>query len=199
MIKTPQLDTSHKIKPKFDIDLELFIGRQIFLYGDIDEANSQEVIKKLLLLDRAESGNTNKKKKKIAQPVTLWINSPGGSITQGLAIIDIINNISFPVVTLVNGTAYSMAGIISICGAKRVMTKNSTWMAHDMSGGVAEGEYAEKIFARIEHLKWAQSKMFELIREKTKLTEEELAKARSGELWLPAEKCIEKGVCDVVC
>ena len=185
---------------QFNIDFEHFKAQQLFLYGEIDEESAQDIIKKMLLIDKINVGlKKGKSKSKTVTPITLWINSPGGSVTQGLAIIDIMSNISVPVVTLINGAAYSMAGIISVCGAKRVMTKNSTWMAHDMSGGTAEGEYAEKIFARVDHLKWSQSKMFEIIRDKTKLTEEELSKARSGELWLPAEKCVEKGICDIIC
>lgn len=176
---------------KLDVDQELLLGKQVFLYGVIDNNLVKEVIKKLLALDKLSMNSQN------PTPITLWINSPGGSILSGLALVDTIQSLRSPVVTVISGHACSMAGIISICGASRVITKNSVWMAHDMSGGIG-GDYATKTIDRVEFVKWAQSKIFEILRKHTKLSEKELQKARHGELWLDAEECKMKNIVDVI-
>lgn len=176
---------------KFDVDQELLFGKQVFLYGVIDDTLVKHVVKKLLALDRIFSREKN------PSPITLWINSPGGSVLSGLALIDTMQALRTPVVTVVSGHACSMAGLIAVCGASRVITKNSIWMAHDMSGGVSS-DYATKVVDRAEFVKWAQSKIFEILRKHTKLSEKELDKARHGELWLDAEECRIKGVVDVI-
>ena len=70
-------------------------------------------------------------------------------------------------------------------------------MAHDMHGGIS-GDYAAKAIDRVDFVKWAQSKVFEILRKHTKLTEKELTKARHGELWLDAKDCKVKGIIDVI-
>jgi ATP-dependent Clp protease protease subunit len=177
------------LRGKIDIDQELIQGKQVFLFGVIDDKLAQEVVKRLITLDRISKSK--------ASPITMWINSNGGSVLSGLSIIDTMTSLRVPVVTVIAGMAASMAGVISVCGYKRVITKNSIWMSHDMSGGVA-GDYATKTIDRIEFIKWSQNKLFTLLRNRTKLSERELTKARHGELWLTAEECKEKGVVDIV-
>ena len=129
-------------------------------------------------------------------PILLWINSCGGSIINGFSIIDTMKAIRSPVITVINGFAASMAGIISVTGDKRFMTKNSIWMAHD--GQAYSGDYFEKLFARDKFLKELNRKTFAILRKYTKLTETELTNSRHGELYVYADNAVKKGIVDKI-
>ena len=83
-------------------------NRIIALNGEVNEGSSMKIILELLKMD----AENNK------QPIYLYINSPGGSIIHGLAIYDVINNISAPVYTVCNGMAASMGAFLLANGAK---------------------------------------------------------------------------------
>ena len=175
-----------KIKNEIKIDQILLHSRQVFLSGIIDEESAHKIAKRLIGLD-VYCPKT---------PIVLWINSRGGSVYDGFSIIDCMNGLSSPVVTIVNGEACSMAGIISIFGAKRYITKNAVWMAHDMGAGC--NDYVTKVKYRIENAEKLQSKVMQMFRDKTKLTETDLEQSRHGELWLDAEECKKKGIVDQI-
>ena len=171
--------------PEIKPDQILLGSRQIFLNGVIDSNSAGNIIKQLRALDKLEDS-----------PIVLWINSGGGSITNGLAIIDTIKIIKSGVITIINGIAASMAGIISVCGDKRFITENSIWMAHDgTTGGI---DYFEKLYDRTDYIRNLQKQLLTILRNKTKLSERELTKARHGELWLFAEDCEKKGIVDAI-
>lgn len=170
---------------KIDVDQFLFKDRNIFIYDYIDKEISATIVKQLLVLNKLNQ-----------KPIGLWINSGGGSVSDGLAIIDTIQKIKAPVITVINGRACSMAGIISVAGRKRLMTKHSIWMAHDMASG--DDDYVTKMLDHAEFLKDYQKKLFIFLAEHTKLSKTELEKARNGELWLFAEDCIKKGIVDEI-
>lgn len=171
--------------PKIDIDQSILQSRQILLHGTIDENMSYKIIRQLLSLDKVSH-----------KPITLWINSGGGSVYDGFAIIDTIKGLRSPVVTIIAGKACSMAGLISIIGAERLITENSVWMAHDIYGGGYD--YGTKILASTEHLKELQKRVFAFLATHTKLSSADLDKARNQELWLYAEDCKKKGVVNFV-
>ena len=169
-------------KNEIKIDQILLHNRQVFLSGVIDTEKAHDIVTKLTALDAYDTG----------APIVLWINSPGGSVIDGFAIIDATTGMKSPVITIINGQACSMGGIISIFGAKRYMTKNSIWMAHDMQSG--NYDYITKAEYRFEISKKLQSKAMQMFREKTKLSEKDLEQSRHGELWLDAEECQAKGI-----
>jgi ATP-dependent protease ClpP protease subunit len=90
-----------------------------------------------------------------------------------------------------------MAGHISINGDKRLITKNSTWMAHDMSGGIT-GDYTTKVLDRTKNLEVTQKKLHYNLKKNTKLSRNELDKAKHGELWLESKECKLKGIVDEI-
>ncbi len=175
-------------KQKVDVDQILLQHYNIFLYDVINHEVAQKVVKQLIALDKLAPKD---------EPLVMWINSPGGSVSDGLSIIDTMNSLKSPVVTIITGMAASMAGVIATCGYKRIMTANSIWMSHDISGGIG-GDYATKVLDRVDFIKWSQNRIFSILRNHTKLTEKELTKARHGELWLDAMECKNKGIVDVV-
>lgn len=170
---------------KFDIDQVLLKSREVFLTGVICESTSNEIIKQLMALDKVNH-----------DPIIMWINSPGGSVQDGFSIIDTMDGIGSPVVTIICGKACSMAGLISVAGQSRYITRNSLFMAHDMSSGVAD--YASKAIARVGFWKKMQVRLREFLKKNTKLTNTDLDIAKNNELWLYADECKVKGIVDYI-
>ena len=112
----------------YDIYSKLLEQRIIFINGEINDTLSNLVISELLYLD---SLNTN--------DIDIYINSPGGSVTSGLAIIDTMNFIKSDIRTTVTGIAASMASLILASGTKgkRYSLKNSEVMIHQPLGGAS--------------------------------------------------------------
>ncbi|KAI7962148.1 hypothetical protein MJO28_000242 [Puccinia striiformis f. sp. tritici] len=110
----------------FDIFSRLLRERVIFVGGEINDADANLIVAQLLYLE-AES----------ADPIELYINSPGGSVTAGLAIYDTMQYVRSPVHTICIGQACSMGSILLGAGAKgfRKALPNSTIMIHQPSGG----------------------------------------------------------------
>lgn len=118
----------------YDIYSRLLRERIIFLGGPIDDNVANLIIAQLLFLQSEDS----------KKDITLYVNSPGGSVTAGLAIIDTMNHIKPDVSTLCVGLAASMGAVILSAGAKgkRFTLKNSEIMIHQPMGGV-EGQASD--------------------------------------------------------
>jgi ATP-dependent Clp protease protease subunit len=118
----------------YDIYSRLLRERIIFLGGPIDDHVANVIIAQLLFLQSEDA----------KKDITLYVNSPGGSVTAGLAIIDTMNHIKPQVSTLCVGMAASMGAVILSAGAKgkRFALSNSEIMIHQPSGGV-EGQAAD--------------------------------------------------------
>ncbi len=112
----------------YDIYSRLLKERIVFLDGEIDDARADLVVAQLLFLE-----NEDPKK-----DISLYINSPGGSVTAGLAIYDTIQCISPDVSTICMGQAASMAALILACGTegKRIILPSARVMIHQPWGGV---------------------------------------------------------------
>lgn len=173
------------IKQEFDINLTLLGNRQLFLHEVIDEETAPKIIKALYALDTINH-----------KPIMLYLNTPGGSCSDGLAIIDAMKTIDSPVVTIITNEVCSMGGHISIAGDKRVCYENSVFMAHDMSTYMED--YSGKIKYRARFLEKYYDLLEENLRKHTKLTEKELKLARDGELWLFADEMLSKGIVDEI-
>jgi len=174
-----------RVKEQRVLKTGLLGKREILLFGEVDTDTSKEVVKSLRLL-----GHKRKS-------ITLWINSPGGDVTNGIAIIDSIRTIRSPVVTITIGEACSMTAFIFIVGDKRIITKNSIIMFHPISGGVND-DYISFTKDRIKGLEYIDKITNDILKKRTKLTKKEIEKARKGELWLTAEMALKKGVADSI-
>jgi ATP-dependent Clp protease protease subunit len=175
-----------KEPPEFKPNDILIKHRELFLYEEVTEESVARLIKEIKALNYV---NHN--------PITLWINSPGGSTTNGLALINVMLSIEADIITIINTQACSMASQISIAGDKRKMMYNSEWMAHDMSGGIT-GDYSNKVKYRAQWLEKHYKILEDNYKRFTKLTDKDLEIARNGELWLNAEECLEKGIIDEI-
>jgi ATP-dependent protease ClpP protease subunit len=90
-----------------------------------------------------------------------------------------------------------MAGLISIVGKERYITKNAVWMGHDMSGGIT-GDYSGKVEYRADFIKKEWKMIENHLKSYTKLTDKEIETLRNGELWLQPEECLVKGIVDKI-
>ncbi len=100
------------------------MNRQIFLFSPIDSYSSEYIIRQLLDLDRQSNDE-----------ITMFINSPGGSVTQMFAIIDTMRMIKSPVRTVVMGIAASAAAVIASAGKVRLIASTAQIMIHQVSAG----------------------------------------------------------------
>ncbi|GAA5956954.1 hypothetical protein JCM3765_006650 [Sporobolomyces pararoseus] len=177
-----------------DVYSRLLQERIVFLNGPIDDALSSVVVAQLLFLE-AES----------TSPISLYINSPGGSVTAGLAIYDTMQFITCPVHTIVVGQASSMASLILAGGepGQRSALAHSSIMIHQPSGGA--GGQASDISIIANEILRIREKMFDLYADHCILPDEEREHARSRfarmldrDHYLVPSAAIEQGIIDQV-
>ena len=121
------IEQSARGERSFDIFSRLLRDRIVFVNGPIDDTTAALVNAQLLFL---EAENPQK-------PIAMYINSPGGVVTSGLAIYDTMQWIKCPVATVCMGTAYSMGSFLLMAGerGKRIALPNASIMVHQLSGG----------------------------------------------------------------
>ena len=173
----------------YDIFSRLLKDRIIFLSEDVNHATASLVVAQLLFL---ESEDPDKE-------ICLYINSPGGSITDGMAIVDTINYIKCPVSTICVGMAASMGAVLLACGekGKRYATPNAEVMIHQplIGGGGLSGQTTEiKIHA--DHMVKTRDKLNKLLSEKTGQKLETIEKDTERDNYMTAEQALEYGLID---
>lgn len=168
-----------------DLRSKLLQNRIILLNGEFNDHMSNAVIAQLLYLDTENE-----------EPITLYINSPGGSVTSGMAILDIMLNIESEVHTVANGIAASMGAFLLACGDKRYATENSEIMIHQPLGGV-QGQASDiQISAeRIVHLKGRLNK---ILAYKTGQDLKKIEKDADRDSWFLAKDAKDYGLIDEI-
>lgn len=161
-------------------------NRTIMLYQEINEESAKNVNTKLIAMATLAP----------KKPIILEINTPGGSCVDGMAIIDTMQRINVPVYTIINGYAASMGSFISIVGTYRFITKNAYYMMHPMAAGTYD--YLPYIRDKVKFLEEFDARMETYYKKYTRLPMEIIEKAKNGEVWLNAEKCLEYGVVDKI-
>ena len=161
-------------------------SRYILLYDEISNMSADIVVSKIKSMDLLDSKKS----------ITIEINSPGGSVADGMSIINAIEHAKSPIITIISGQACSMAALISICGDKRLIYANSYWMQHSTSDIV--GDYINYIKDRTKFLCEFEHRTEKILKNRTKLTTNDIMKIRTGELWLNADQCLVKGIVDEI-
>lgn len=136
-----------------DVFSKLIQERIIFIDSVITANLANEIIAQLLILD----ADSNK-------PINIYINSPGGSVSNGLAIYDVAMNIKSPIRTICVGMAASMAAILMLMGKERCALKHSKIMMHEVSSEV-EGK-TKDIEVDFKRHKDYQHSLYEIVKEK---------------------------------
>ncbi|ERI14363.1 MULTISPECIES: ATP-dependent Clp protease proteolytic subunit [Brucella] len=182
------IEQSSRGERSFDIYSRLLRERIIFLNGEVNDAVSALVCAQLLFL---EAENPKK-------PINLYINSPGGVVTSGLAMYDTMRYIRAPVHTLCMGTARSMGSFLLMAGepGHRAALPNASILVHQPSGGF-QGQASDMLIHAEEILKIKQ-RMTRLYAEHSGRSYEEFERAMDRDRFMTAEEALEWGLIDRV-
>ncbi len=163
-------------------------NRIILLSGAIDDDMALSVISQMLYLDNQAKG----------EKINLYINSPGGSVSDGLAIYDTMRTLESPVSTVCFGHAASMAAVLLSGGKKgeRVLLPHSEVMIHQPSGGV-EGQ-TEDILIAADHIKSLREELNSILAENCGKPLEEIVRATDRDHWMKADEAVAYGIADMV-
>lgn len=182
------IETSGRGERAFDIYSRLLKERVIFLVGNVNDMTANLVVAQLLFL---ESENPDK-------DIHLYINSPGGSISAGMAIYDTMQFIKPEVSTLCIGMAASMGAFLLQAGAKgkRFVLPNSSVMIHQPLGGF-QGQASDiEIHAR--YILSLRERLYLLMAQHTGRNVEEIARDSERDKFLTANEAVEYGLVDKV-
>ena len=170
----------------YDIYSRLLKDRIIMLSGEVNDQMANSVIAQLLFLDAQDS----------EKDIYLYINSPGGVITSGLAMLDTMNFIKSDVQTIAIGMAASMASVLLAGGTKgkRFALPNSTILIHQPSGG-AQGQQTEIEIAAEEILK-TRRKMNQILADATGQTIEQIKQDTERVHYMSAQEAKDYGLID---
>ena len=182
------IEQTSKGERSFDIFSRLLKERIIFLTGEVNDEVSSLVCAQLLFL---ESENPKK-------DISLYINSPGGVITSGMAMYDTMKYISCDVATICIGQACSMGSFLLAGGTKgkRFSLPNSQIMIHQPSGG-AQGQ-ATEINIAAEHILKTRKKLNEILAANTGKPLETIERDTERDNYMSAQEAMEYGLIDRV-
>ena len=182
------VEQSARGERSFDIFSRLLRERVIFLTGQVEDHMANLIVAQLLFL---EAENPDK-------DIHLYINSPGGSVSAGLAIFDTMNFIKPEVSTICMGGAYSMGSFLLAAGerGKRYALANSRVMIHQPSGG-AQGQATDIEINARETIK-TRARLNEILAERTGQPVEKIEKDVERDYWLDAKEAKEYGLVDEV-
>ena len=172
----------------YDIYSRLLKDRIIFLDGEDNDASASVIVAQLLFLEAEDPG----------KDINLYINSPGGSVTAGLAIYDTMQYIKCDVSTICIGMAASMGSFLLSGGkkGKRLALPNAEIMIHQPSGG-AQGQ-ASEIQIAAEHILKTRRKLNEILAANTGQTLETIARDTDRDNFMSAEEAKAYGLIDEV-
>ncbi|HLD28291.1 MAG TPA: ATP-dependent Clp endopeptidase proteolytic subunit ClpP [Patescibacteria group bacterium] len=182
------LEKTHLGERAYDIYSRLLKDRIIFLGAPIDDAIANTVIAQLLFLDSEDK----------KQDIKIYVNSPGGSVSAGLAIYDTMQYVKPDVSTICVGMAGSMAAIILAGGAsgKRLALPNSEIMIHQVMGG-AEGQ-ATDVKIRAEHILKVKEKLDKILVKHTNKTLTQIEKDTDRDKFMSADEAVDYGLIDKI-
>lgn len=173
---------------QLDVFSRLMMDRIIFLGTEIDDYTANTLQAQLLYLDSADSG----------KDISIYINSPGGSVTAGLGIYDTMQFISSDVATICTGMAASMAAVLLVAGqeGKRSALTHSRVMIHQPLGGV-QGQASDIEIEAKEIIKF-KKELFTIIANHSHTPYEKVYRDSDRNYWMDAEQAKEYGMIDTV-
>lgn len=174
----------------YDIYSRLLKDRIIMLTGPVEDNMANSVIAQLLFLDA--QGNT--------KDIYLYVNTPGGSVSAGLAIVDTMNFIKADVQTIVMGMAASMGTVIASSGTKgkRFMLPNAEYMIHQPMGGTGGGTQQTDMAIAAEHLLKTRHRLEKILAQNAGKTIKQIHKDAERDYWMSAEETLAYGFIDEI-
>ncbi len=182
------IEKTHMGERAYDIYSRLLKERIIFLGSAIDDAVANTIIAQLLFLESDDS----------KKDIKLYINSPGGSVTSGLAIYDTMQHIKPDVSTVCVGMAASMGAVLMAAGAKgkRMALPNSEIMIHQVLGG-AQGQ-ASDVKIAAEHILSIKDRLNKILAKHTGQSISKIEKDSDRDYFMPAQEAVKYGLVDKI-
>ena len=182
------VEQTNKGERSYDIYSRLLEDRVIMLSGEIDDATANTVVAQLIYLEHKDPD----------KDISIYINSPGGSVTAGLAIYDTMNYVKCDVSTICIGMAASMGAFLLSSGkkGKRFALPNSEIMIHQPLGG-AHGQ-ASDIKIQADHILKIKQKLNKILSENTGKPVDQVEKDTDRDNYLSAEQALEYGLIDKI-
>ena len=186
MTITPNIleETSRGIQ-SYAIEDMMLKNREIFLTSAINDQSAVDTIKQLMYLDH-----------KSADPVTIYINSPGGSVISGMAIYDYIRLMRSPVTTVCVGTAASMGAILVLSGTRRMMLPHSKVMIHApyFGGPARAGQKPLELKEKLNDLMETRKMLAEVIVEQTGMSKRQVLNFTKKDTFFDAKEALKVGI-----
>ncbi len=182
------VEQTNRGERSYDIYSRLLEDRIVFLTGEINDISADVIIAQLIYLEGKDPD----------KDISLYINSPGGSVTAGMGIYDTMNYIKCDVSTICVGMAASMGAFLLSSGAKgkRFALPNSEIMIHQPLGG-AQGQ-ASDIAIQAEHILKIKQRMNRILSENTGQAVEKVEKDVDRDHYMSAEEALEYGIIDKI-
>lgn len=166
----------------YPMDTYLFKERILFLETEVNTFIVQELIKQIRVLDSQDS----------SKPIIMYINSPGGSVIDGLALYDVMKSARSEIITIVNGMAASMGCyLLSTAGSKRYAMENANIMCHQVSSG-SRG-HVEDMRISFEQSEKYNTKLMKRIAEAVGVTYDQLLVDCARDKWFDSEEALKYG------
>lgn len=170
----------------YDIYSRLLQDRIILIFGEINDLTSASVIAQMLYLESVSK----------TDPIYIYINSPGGSVTSGLAIYDVINYIKCEVVTIGMGLCASLGAFLLATGDKRYALSNTKVMIHQPLGK-SEGQASDMMIVAEEIIK-TKKRLNEILAFKTKQDILKIERDCERDYYMTSTEALEYGIIDEV-
>ena len=182
------IEQTNRGERSYDIYSRLLKDRIVFLSGEIDDLTANLIVAQLIFLEAEDPD----------KDISMYINSPGGSVTAGMAIYDTMQYIKCDVTTICVGMAASMGAFLLTAGAKgkRKALPNSEIMIHQPLGG-AKGQ-ATDIEIQARHILKIKEKMNSIIAERTGQDLEKVKQDTDRDFYMSAEEAKEYGIIDQI-
>ncbi|MDR1605939.1 MAG: ATP-dependent Clp protease proteolytic subunit [Streptococcaceae bacterium] len=184
------IEQSSRGERAYDIYSRLLKDRIIMLTGEVEDNMANAIIAQLLFLDAQDA----------TKDIYLYINSPGGSVSAGLAIVDTMNFIRSDVQTIVMGVAASMGTIIASSGAKgkRFMLPNAEYLIHQPMGGTGGGTQQTDMQIVADHLSRTRKTLEKILSDNSGQTVNKIHKDAERDRWMSAEETLAYGFIDEI-
>lgn len=171
------------------VDSRLMANRKVFIEGEIDSEKACEFVKEVMVLNAEDSH----------KPIDVLINSPGGELTSGLLMYDVISASKAPIRMFCIGRAYSMGAVLFASGNHgRYMLPHGELMLHEPLLGNRVAGNSSSIKSISDSLLETKRKLNQIIAYHTGKSEEEVEKATSFDHYFSPEESVEFGLCDQI-
>ena len=174
----------------YDIYSRLLKDRIVMVQGQVEDTMANAIVAQLLFLDAQDN----------TKDIYMYINTPGGSVSAGLAIVDTMNFIKSPVQTIVMGVAASMGTIIASSGTKgkRFMLPNAEYMIHQPMGGTGGGTQQTDMAIAAQHLLKTRERLEQILADNSGQSLDRIHTDAERDNWMTAEETLEYGFIDAI-